>query len=269
MTQPSDQLQAALNAAIMLARSRAGGRTPVIGVAGPQGSGKTTLVQAYVAERPDTVAFSLDDVYLPVDRRKELAERIHPLFATRGPPGTHDLPLFLETIDRLSASANNPVPLPGFDKVKDERINTLSWRTFVGRPAVVLVDGWCLGATAEADEALDEPVNALEAAEDRLGRWRAYANARLAEDYAAAFARVDALLYLRAPSFEVVEGWRCQQEEDLLGRPLGEDDRRRISRFVAHFERITRHMLAGGHRADVVVQLDNARRVTSVERRSI
>jgi len=72
------------------------------------------------------------------------------------------------------------------------------------------------------------------------------------------------MLYLRAPGFEVIEAWRGQQEESLLGRPLDDDDRRRISRFVSHFERITRHMLAGGHTADVVAQLDGGRAVTSV-----
>jgi D-glycerate 3-kinase len=61
-----------------------------------------------------------------------------------------------------------------------------------------------------------------------------------------------------------VEHWRCQPEEGLLGRPLDAADRSRISRFVAHYERITRHMMAGGRRADIEIQLDRRRNVTEV-----
>lgn len=251
----------------MLARSRAGGRVPVVGIAGSQGSGKTTLARAYAKTHAGVAAFSLDDFYLSSEARREVASRVHPLFATRGPPGTHDVALLGSTLSQLQGGRDGyTTPLPAFDKVTDEPVRKIDWPLFDGRPALILLDGWCLGATAEADEALDEPVNALEALEDRLGRWRAHANEQLAGPYQAAWDLCDAILYLRAPSFEVVEAWRGQQEGDLLGRPLGEDDRRRISRFIAHFERITRHMLAGGHRADVVVQLDEGRGVVGVER---
>jgi D-glycerate 3-kinase len=250
----------------MLARSRAGGRVPVVAVAGPQGSGKTTLVQAAAANSGGATTFSLDDVYLPGSARRDIAGRIHPLFATRGVPGTHDLNVFNETLDLLLDPGAATTRLPSFDKVADEPRDLAAWPTCTGSPSLILVDGWCLGATAQPDEELIEPVNALEAQEDRLGRWRAYANHCLEDTYARAFARFDAILYLRAPSFEVIEGWRRQQEEGLLGRPLNDDDRARISRFVAHFERITRHMLGGGHTADVVVQLDEGRGVVEVSR---
>jgi D-glycerate 3-kinase len=267
---PSDQLQAALNATIMLARSRAQGRhVPVVGVAGPQGSGKTTLVKAWVEAHPGAAAFSLDDVYLPATDRRELAARVHPLFATRGPPGTHDLDLLAQTVRRLQDQSVPGVLLPTFDKVTDDRLSRGLWPMFETPRSLVLVDGWCLGASPEADEALEEPINTLEAGEDRLGRWRAYANEKLESAYADAWRMFDAVLYLRAPSFEVIEGWRCEQEAGLLGRQLDDIDRQRISRFVQHFERITRHMLAGGHAADVIVQLDEQRRVTGIERRSI
>ena len=57
-----------------------------------------------------------------------------------------------------------------------------------------------------------------------------------------------------------------EQEAGLLGRELTEADRTRIARFIAHFERITRHMMAGGRRADIEVQLDIERNVTEVKR---
>ena len=75
-------------------------------------------------------------------------------------------------------------------------------------------------------------------------------------------ARFDAVLYLRAPSFDVVLDWRCQQEADLLGvapADLPAAERERLAGFIQYFERITRRMLAGGVAADVVVQLDRNR----------
>ena len=264
------KLSAALDAAIMLARSRAGGRVPVVGVAGPQGSGKTTLVQAFAAQDPLIAALSLDDVYLRRAEREELSRTVHPLLATRGVPGTHDLDLLFQVIETLTGPMRGwSTMFPAFDKVKDDRAPAGVGRLFPGDASMVLIDGWCLGARAEPDEALDDPVNMLESSDDRLGRWRSWVNSQLALRYQEVWSRFDAVLYLRAPSFKVIEGWRLQQEEGLLGRPLTDIDRRRIRRFVAHFERITRHMLAGGHCADIIVQLDDQRGVTGVERRTI
>ena len=64
----------------------------LIGIAGAQGSGKTTLARA-AAVRLDGVALSLDDFYLERAERTRLGRSIHPLLAVRGPPGTHDLTL--------------------------------------------------------------------------------------------------------------------------------------------------------------------------------
>jgi D-glycerate 3-kinase len=51
------------------------------------------------------VVLSLDDFYLTKAARAALAESIHPLFATRGVPGTHDLTLLNETINALRQPA--------------------------------------------------------------------------------------------------------------------------------------------------------------------
>ena len=80
--------------------------------------------------------------------------------------------------------------------------------------------------------------------------------------YADFVARFDALLFLRAPGFEVVLDWRCQQEADLLGvapDDLPQAERRRLAGFIQYFERITRRMLAGGAAASFTVQLDRNR----------
>ncbi len=262
----SDALNA-LDQAVATARERAGGRVPVVGIAGPQGSGKTTLVAAYAARHAGAAHFSLDDVYLPKSYRRLLADDVHPLFETRGPPGTHNLMQLTDTLDELQeAGASSQTPLPAFDKVTDNPVHASRKPVFTGKPSLILLDGWCLGAQPQAEEQLAIPINELEAKEDATGIWRREVNANLAGGYQELFGRLDAIVCLQAPSFDVIHSWRGQQEEGLLGRALNDQDLTRIARFIAHFERITRHMMSGGRRADIDVQLDTRRNVTEVKR---
>lgn len=260
---------AALEEVIALARRRAAGRIPLVGVAGPQGSGKTTLVRTYASLHRNIACLSLDDVYLDQAARGRLARTVHPLFATRGPPGTHDLGLMGSCLDALSrAGAGEPTPLPAFDKLSDQPLARCDWPVMDGAPDLILVDGWCLGATPQAPDALLRPVNRLEAERDEAGLWRSAVNRCLADDYASLFARFDAILYLRAPDFGIVHSWRCEQEEGLLGRALRPPERERIGEFILHFERVTRHMMAGGRRSALEAVLSPGRDVTEVKQGS-
>ncbi|RZJ29468.1 MAG: kinase [Brevundimonas sp.] len=234
-------------------------RPPVIGIAGAQGSGKTTLARK-AAEAFGAVQLSLDDLYLTKAERASMARDVHPLFAVRGPPGTHDLDLLDQVIEALSsASAATETMLPVFDKLADDRAPQDRWRRFRGRPAAILIDGWCLGALPPTADIPEPPPNALERREDPDGGWRASVDSFAAGAYRALAGRLDALAFLRAPGFEVVLDWRCEQEEGLRGRPLTAGERRDIADFIQHFERLTRRMIDGGVRADTVVQLDRNR----------
>lgn len=237
-------------------------RPPLIAIVGAQGSGKTTLARA-AADRFGAVQISIDDVYLTRAEREAMARDVHPLFVTRGPPGTHDLGLLQQLIDALSAAGpDDETRIPDFDKRGDDRRPVEAWRVFRGRPSAILIDAWCLGALPEEAAALIAPVNALEAEQDADGGWRRAVNGFVDGACADFIARFDAVLYLRAPSFDVVLDWRCQQEADLLGvapADLPAAERERLAGFIQYFERITRRMLAGGVRADVVVQLDRNR----------
>lgn len=244
------------------------GHVPLIGISGAQGSGKTTLASA-AAEALEAAHLSLDDVYLTRAEREALAREVHPLFVTRGPPGTHDLDLLSRTVDALRAAGPaDRTPLPAFDKLEDDRRPEAEWPVFEGRPRAILIDGWMLGATPQDEAALAAPVNALERDEDPQGTWRRTANAWLQAAQPALNHAFDAILLLRAPSFEEVLDWRCEQQAGLLGVAPGDlpaDERVRLERFVAHFERITRHMLAGGVRAETVVRLGPDRGIHAVD----
>ena len=245
-------------ALIAEAREEADGGVPVVGVGGCQASGKSTLVRV-VAEEIGAARFSLDDVYRTRAEREAMARDLHPLFITRGPPGTHDLDLADGVIDALMTARDGyQTRVPAFDKLGDDRLPPRQWPVFAGRPSAILVEGWCMGCTPESDVELVTPVNALEADEDAHGVWRRRVNAELAGRYRAFFGRFARRLYLAAPEFDIVLPWRCEQEAGLLGvapADLPLERRESLARFIAHYERLTRHMLAGGVKADMVARL--------------
>jgi D-glycerate 3-kinase len=249
----------------------------IVSVCGPQGSGKSTLcavVAALLAERNlRTAVLGLDDLYLPKARRAMMAAAIHPLFKTRGPPGTHDIGLGLSVLDALTrAGAPGDVALPTFDKASDDRRPPDQWPHMTTPVDVVLFEGWCVGALPQASAALAQPVNALEAEEDPAGRWRAGVEAALAGPYQTLFGRLDRLILLKAPSFEQVYTWRAEQEAKLAASLAATPDPNRrtmspeeLRRFIMHYERLTRHILDEmPSRADLVVELGPGREVVGL-----
>lgn len=248
----------------------AAGRPVLIGLSGPQGSGKTTTA-ARLRERLEqgglrTVVLSLDDFYLTREQRAELARTVHPLLATRGVPGTHDVAMMAATLETLAAAAGDQVtPLPTFDKAQDDRAPAADWPAFLGRPDAIVLEGWCVGAGPQAADDLAAPINSLEAVEDADAAWRTYVNDRLATDYSAFFASFDDLIALCAPSFDCVFAWRAEQEAALrLRAPEGARvmTDAELARFIAHYERITRAMIAEP-RADLCVEIGPDRRPVS------
>jgi D-glycerate 3-kinase len=218
----------------------------VHGITGLQGTGKSTLaaqVAALAAQRGLAVAvLSIDDAYLDHDARAALGRNVHPLLATRGPPGTHDVALACETLDALRAG--RATALPRFDKLGDRRLPVREWPR-VEAVDLVLMEGWFLGTPPQSADALAEPVNALERDEDRDGRWRRYCNDALGRDYPALWRRIDRLLFLQGPGFDVVPGWRWQQEQALQAANPGREamSRAQVDRFVQFFERTSRQAL--------------------------
>jgi D-glycerate 3-kinase len=193
---------------------------------------------------------ALDDFYLTRAERAELARTVHPLLATRGVPGTHDIGLLSGALGALLAGRNATVPI--FDKAADDRAGV---RTIDAAADVIVLEGWCIGARPQSEQRLLEPINALERAEDADATWRTWVNHRLATDYAALFARLAVRIFLRAPDFGVVLDWRTEQERDLLfGGMFGA----RMKRFIDHYDRITRWMLED-EPADLVIDLDRHR----------
>jgi D-glycerate 3-kinase len=132
-------------------------------------------------------------------------------------------------------------------------------------PKLVILEGWALGLRPQLQAALEMPVNALEREEDPDCRWRHWVNKQL-RAYQPLWRKLDALIVLQAPNWDVVSRWRGEQEEALLARhaPLAMDAGAMV-RFLAHFERLSRHALATlPALADSVVEYDDNRHVTGL-----
>ncbi|MEE4277615.1 MAG: hypothetical protein V2I82_04015 [Halieaceae bacterium] len=259
-------------AAELAGRRRRREGTLTVAVNGSQGSGKSTLC-AYLREvlahehGLSCIDLSLDDFYLTRAEREALAAEVHPLLRTRGVPGTHDTGLLRETLKRLAG--NGRVAVPRFSKADDDRLPAEQWSRVDAPVDVVLLEGWCLGARSVAAAELSEPINELERDEDAQGRWRNYCNDRLRTHYEPLYDSFDCWVMLAAPAFEQVLRWRTEQEEKLRiargGAGSGLMDEAALRRFVAHFERHTRHCLAQlPSRCDVVLSLDERRSIVSL-----
>ncbi|MGJ7901539.1 kinase [Lysobacter sp. 1R34A] len=241
----------------------------IYAICGLQGSGKSTLAAQLAALARSrglrAAVLSIDDFYLGRRERLRLGREVHPLLATRGPPGTHEVGLACEVLDRLRAGA--AVRWPRFDKLRDTRLAPSRWARAEAAD-LILFEGWFLKTPAQGQAELIAPVNALERDEDGDGRWRAYCNEALGRDYPALWSRLDRLLFLEPPGFEVVPQWRWQQECAMQARRPSHQamTRAQVARFVSLFERVSRQALRRlPGIADASLRLDAARRVISVE----
>lgn len=263
---------------------RPANRSWIIGLNGAQGTGKSTLsdVLKIILEQNfncNTAIISLDDLYLPRADRQALARSVHSLLQTRGVPGTHDTQLGMQLLYKLNhLKAGQTLSLPRFDKARDEPMTEDKWEAFTGPADIVIFEGWCMGSSAEAEEALAQPINELEAQEDKNGLWRHYVNDKLQNHYRELFACNDLLIMLKAPDFESIQRWRWQQEQKLAasvaagnGRKKGSQlmDEAGITRFIQHYERLTRHNLAQlPEQSDILLALNEDHNIVSTRYKS-
>lgn len=241
----------------------------VVGVNGAQGTGKSTLskVLALALKHEHQLScaiISIDDLYLTRQERFNLSQNTHPLFMTRGVPGTHDVSMGIDLIQQLKKK--QAVKLPVFDKSTDDRVPEEDWIACDAPVDIILFEGWCVGALAQEPDSLAIPCNSLEESEDQDAAWRTHANQQLEGPYKKLFSLIDRLVMLKAPDFECVYHWRSTQEDklrertadlnmDLKSNSIMNDEQ--LKRFVMHYERLTRWMFEEmPERADCLLKLN-------------
>lgn len=243
-----------------------------IGVNGCQGSGKSTFsafVEYYLRRihNVSVVTLSLDDFYLTQAERQGLASDVHPLFSTRGVPGTHNMKQMSELLHKLKTRQTG-FRIPRFNKAIDDPFPEQQWPLIESPIDVVLIEGWCWGTRPQSAYQLSEPINELERVEDSDGRWRQYVDTQLEQYFLPLYNFIDYWILLKAPSFDCVFQWRREQEQKLAkfeqGDKSGVMDDEQLKRFISHYQRLTEHTLHNDRAFDLVFELDDSRQIKSV-----
>ncbi len=248
-----------------------------VSINGAQGTGKSTMtafLKSIIEYESDCAVanISIDDFYCTRERRKFLAESIHPLLETRGVPGTHDVVLIEQVLDCLVNQ--KPCQVPRFDKALDDRRAESGWGDIAEPVDIILFEGWCNNSPAQSRQALTDPVNELESTEDPEGVWRQYVNEQLIDYQRRLFDHADMCIMLQAPDFECVYEWRSKQEQKLEKNSKHLESNRvmnaaELKRFIQHYERISRHTLAHLPQiADVVLPVAEDHSIKALVERS-
>lgn len=245
-----------------------------VGINGSQGSGKSTLtdfIATYLTTKYqlNVLVMSLDDFYLTGKKRNKLAKDIHPLLATRGVPGTHDVIKLNHVLTQLKENKTG-FSIQKFNKATDEPFPESQW-PIIEKPAdIVLLEGWCWGVKSQTTEQLRAPINELESQHDRTGVWRNYVNQQLKNAYEPLYETMDFWLALQAPSFDCVYKWRLEQEQKLKKTNIGLLNSKIMSaagilNFTQYFQRLSvQGCNTISQSADAICYLDYDRQITDM-----
>jgi len=250
-----------------------GKKTLFLGFSGGQGSGKTTIAKILKIIlkkffKREVHVSSIDDFYKTLKERNQMSIKIHPLFKTRGVPGTHDTGLIKSFFNSIKRNKFKKFKLPQFDKSIDDRSNKNFWNYVKKKPEIVILEGWCVGAKAQSSFLLKRSINNLEKHDDQNLVWRKYVNERLKKNYKKIFEMIDNFIFLKIPSFNSVFKWRLLQENKLRKRSHFKKkimSRDEIKRFIMFYERITLQMIKDlSKSASVVILLKKNHEIKKV-----
>jgi D-glycerate 3-kinase len=235
----------------------------IIGLAGGQGSGKTTIssiltliLQKYF--KLNVFKVSIDDFYKTRKDRRLLANNKHPLLMTRGVPGTHDIDLMLSFFKKIKSKNFKSLKVPTFNKAIDDRYPKNLWHKIESKPDVIIFEGWCVGARAQTANQLKKSINSLEKAQDKSTKWRTHVNNQLKTKYKLLFNQLDGLLYLKAKNFNLLREWRLKQERKLWIQAKDKKNLKIMSSvdiisFMQTYQRITQQMFKDALRSSSII----------------
>ena len=241
------------------------GKTLFLGFSGGQGSGKTTVAKILKIilkkffKRKIHVS-SIDDFYKTLKDRNKMSYTTHPLFKTRGVPGTHDINLVKKFFYFIKKKKFKKTKLPKFDKSIDDRLKKKYWYNIKERPEVVILEGWCVGAKPQSNSLIKKPINILEKYEDKNLIWRKYVIEKLKREYKKLFAMIDCFIFMKIPNFNMVFKWRLLQENKLRKKSRFEKKimpYNKIKRFIMFYQRITLQMIKDLSQSASIVMLLN------------
>ncbi|WPK26883.1 hypothetical protein PUMCH_004251 [Australozyma saopauloensis] len=254
----------------------------VIGISGPQGSGKSFLTAKILDHlrhsKPtlNCVGLLLDDFYLThkdqvaVTKAAQLSENA--LLQGRGLPGTHDLELAVETLHKLR-NGTVPVGIPFYDKSafngEGDRLDL--WGAVDKTVDVVLFEGWMNGFKA-IDPTLFPAAYMCTGTESVVQKTHMYHLEEINADlgrYEPLWGLFDRFVYLKTDVEKNVYKWRLQQEADLISkRGTGMTDAqvvqfvdRYMPMYVLYYWRMCAEGAAKGKDCNLCIEINGDRNV--------
>ena len=245
-----------------------------VGLAGGQGTGKTTIssIIKIILEKYfklKVFKISIDDFYKTREERLNLSKKIHPMLATRGVPGTHDVQMILKFFKEAKSKNFKKIELPNFNKAIDDRFSKKNWYKIKEKPDVIIFEGWCVGAKAELNKTLKKSVNSLEKANDQKFTWRKYVNKQLKTKYKELYSQLNCMIYLKAKNFSLLQKWRLKQENKLWLKTrklsnhkiMSKDD---VNSFMQTYQRVTENMFKKMPKyASIILNLNSNHQIKS------
>ena len=243
-------------------------KTKIIGLSGGQGAGKSTItgILKLILKKKyglNICVFSIDDFYKTKNERLRMSKKKHPLFITRGVPGTHDITLLNQTIRKLKQKKFRTVLIPKFDKSKDDRYRKNKWQKIKTKPDIIIFEGWCVGTTHQNNNELKRPINLIEKKYDENLKWRKTVNNLIKKRYKNIFNKIDKLVFLKVPHFNYIIKWRWLQEQKmkLTTKSKKTMSKTEVKKFIMFYERLTKHMIKNYSKiSDLTIFLDKKHR---------
>lgn len=241
----------------------------VIGISGPQGSGKSYLTKElhmriqgrYLSL--SVVLFLMDDLYLTHSEQSALSEKAREdnnlLLQGRGLPGTHDVALGLDIFQRLVySSSDSNIIIPTYDKGafngEGDRLDSSSWIYLKERPSVIIFEGWFNGFLPLDDDQIRLSYLSADDQESSIKKHAMFQiediNERL-KAYSKIWEFFDYFIFIES-SLDNILNWRLEQEHWLIknsptGMGMSDDEVRKfVERYMPVYKVYYKRMCLNG-----------------------
>ncbi len=242
------------------------GRPLIQGILGGQGTGKTTLTTIiYLILGKlgySTLGVSIDDIYKTYADRK-LLQQEDPRLIWRGPPGTHDVALGMELLDKLrQGNATETICVPRFDKSQWQGAGDRTEPEQIQKADIILFEGWFVGARPIDEEMFN---NAPHPILTNLDRDFAIASNTRLQEYLPLWAKLDRLIVLYPVDYRLSQKWRLEAEHKMIATGKAGMGDEEINQFVEYFwkslhpELFITPLTKNPHLVDIVIEINQDR----------